>query len=136
MATISEEVIRDGNGGGTRILKFEALDCVGGDQTSVIDCAGYRYAVFCAKKNAGSGTGTGALQIFAYNSDAAANMPIAGFDSGTTDGAVDTVSDVMLTSNASFVGTGIDYLPAQIVLVHDGGNGGTLTMDLYVELHR
>lgn len=135
MAVVTRSTIREARAGGTVIYKYANFDCVAGDETDVIDTAGYNYAVVYAKKVSGTGTGTGALQVYAYNSDADANMPIAGLDV-SSDGDLDAISDVMLTADATLLGTAVNLPPAQTVFVHDGGNGGTLLIDLYVELHR
>ena len=137
MATIAETIVNEGLKGQTRIIKFVAVDCIGGDSTADFVCKGYDYAVIYAIENtdtAGAGTGRADFRaVEAVSSTAVAYR--SAFATGT--GAINAEEACLFTTATTLLGSRVDNLPDVARIVHDGSNTGTaLTVDVYVELHR
>ena len=140
MATITPTVIKDGTGG-PRVLKFEALECITGDDTDAIDTGGYSYMVVYSVVNTNNAaSGTGNVRFRAISQDGGEAIAYRGKPTPTASTGYLVFEDsVALTAGvqANNTGSTVTHLPAQGKFEHDGGNGGTaLTVDLIVELHR
>ena len=141
MATIAATLLENGDANTPRIYKFEAVECITGDDTDSIVFDGFDYAVIYSVVNTNnSASGTGNLYLRAISQDGGEAIKFRGRQAPTASTGLLVFEDaVVLTAGvqANNVGCVVTKLPSVGKFVHDGGNGGTaLTVDIIVELHQ
>jgi hypothetical protein len=141
MATIAATLLQNGDENSPRIYKFEAVECITGDDTEAIVFDGFDYAITYSVVNSATGaSGTGNLYLRAVSQDGGEAISYRGRQAPTASTGDLVFEDaVALTAGVQANNTGcvITELPSVGKFVHDGGNGGTaLTVDIIVELHQ